>query len=118
MRMRSVAPAPGARRTVKSLALIDTTFPSGHIRREGVVAGAGWLLAGSARDEQSSVPWRRYGDSRTRRLSRSDVGDETDTSPYHDPQIRGISTAAYIRNMSVLTHALDATAPKAATASR
>ena len=46
------------------------------------------------------------------------TSDETDTSPYHDPQIRGISTAAYSRNMSVLTRALDATAPKAATASR
>jgi hypothetical protein len=35
------------------------------------------------------------------------VGDETDTSPYPDDALRGISTAAYIRNMSVLIRALE-----------
>jgi PelA/Pel-15E family pectate lyase len=36
------------------------------------------------------------------------VGDETDTSPYRDENIRGISTAGFVRNMSVLIRALDA----------
>ena len=39
-------------------------------------------------------------------FSRTYVGDDTDTSPYPDPMLRGISTEAYIRNMSVLIRAL------------
>src|SRR5262249_35636295 len=34
------------------------------------------------------------------------VGDETDTSPYPDDKLMGISTAAYIRNMSILIRSL------------
>jgi PelA/Pel-15E family pectate lyase len=41
------------------------------------------------------------GDFRT-----SYVGDDTDTSPFPDPSLRGISIEAYIRNMSVLIRAL------------
>jgi len=40
-------------------------------------------------------------------FSQTHVGDDTDTSPYPDPALRGISTAAYIRNMSVLIKALE-----------
>ena len=40
-------------------------------------------------------------------FSQTHVGDDTDTSPYPDPALRGISTAAYIRNMSVLIRALE-----------
>jgi hypothetical protein len=40
-------------------------------------------------------------------FSRTHVGDETDTSPYPDDKIAGISVAAYVRNMSVLIRALD-----------
>jgi len=40
-------------------------------------------------------------------FAQTHVGDETDTSPYPDDALRGISTAAYIRNMSVLIRALD-----------
>lgn len=35
-------------------------------------------------------------------FSQTYVGDETDTSPFPDPTLMGISTDAYIRNMSVL----------------
>jgi hypothetical protein len=35
------------------------------------------------------------------------VGDDTDTSPFPDEKLIGISTAAYIRNMSVLIRALE-----------
>lgn len=39
-------------------------------------------------------------------FSQTHVGDETDTSPYPDPTLQGISIEAYIRNMGVLIHAL------------
>jgi len=39
-------------------------------------------------------------------FSRTLVGDASDTSPYRDEEIEGISTTAYIRNMSVLIRAL------------
>jgi hypothetical protein len=39
-------------------------------------------------------------------FSQAFVGDETDTSPYPDPNLRGISTEAYVRNMSVLIRGL------------
>jgi hypothetical protein len=41
-------------------------------------------------------------------FSQTYVGDETDTSPYPDPKLMGISVDAYIRNMGVLIRALDA----------
>ena len=49
-------------------------------------------------------PQRVEGD-----FSQTYVGDDTDTSPYPypDPSLRGISTAAFIRNMSVLIRGLD-----------
>jgi len=40
-------------------------------------------------------------------FSRTHVGDETDTSPYPDDSIVGISTQAYIRHMRVLIRAID-----------
>ena len=43
----------------------------------------------------------------TGNFAQTHVGDETDTSPFPDSALRGISTAAYIRNMSVLIRALE-----------
>jgi len=40
-------------------------------------------------------------------FSQTHVGDDTDTSPYPDAALRGISTAAFIRNMSALIRALE-----------
>ena len=40
-------------------------------------------------------------------FSRTHVGDETDTSPYPDDKLMGISIAAYVRNMSVLIRQLE-----------
>ena len=42
-------------------------------------------------------------------FSQTHVGDETDTSMFPDPKLTGISTDAYIRNMSALIRALGAT---------
>ena len=39
-------------------------------------------------------------------FSQTQVGDETDTSPFPDDKILGISTEAYIHNMSVLIRSL------------
>lgn len=44
-------------------------------------------------------------------FSRTHVGDDTDTSPYPDKTITGISIPAYIRNMSALIRAADTTQP-------
>jgi hypothetical protein len=41
-------------------------------------------------------------------FSQTHVGDASDTSPYPDPALTGISTDAYIRNMGVLIRALTA----------
>jgi hypothetical protein len=40
-------------------------------------------------------------------FSRTHVGDTTDTSPFPDETIKGISVAAYVRNMGVLIRALE-----------
>jgi len=59
----------------------------------------------------TSHPYRGDGSARVAPgdFSQTHVGDETDTSPYPDSAITGISTAAFIRNMSLLIRALDAT---------
>ena len=45
-------------------------------------------------------------------FSRTHVGDETDTSPFPDQTLVGISTQAYIRHMRVLIRAVDRDAPR------
>jgi hypothetical protein len=40
-------------------------------------------------------------------FSQTHVGDETDTSPYPDDKITGISIASYIRNMSALMRSFE-----------
>jgi hypothetical protein len=45
-------------------------------------------------------------------FSRTHVGDETDTSPFPDPSLTGISTQAYIRHMRVLIRAVDRATPR------
>jgi len=56
----------------------------------------------------NSHPFTRQGTSQVAPgdFSQAYVGDETDTSPYPDPNLRGISTEAYVRNMGVLIRAL------------
>ncbi len=58
----------------------------------------------------NSHPFRRRGskDVAPGDFSQTHVGDETDTSPFPDARLTGISTAAYIRNMSALIRAVDA----------
>ena len=57
----------------------------------------------------NSHPYKRDG-SKTPvpgDYSQTHVGDETDTSPFPDDKLMGISIDAYIRNMGVLIRALD-----------
>jgi hypothetical protein len=57
----------------------------------------------------NSHPYHRDGSMKpaTGDFSQTHVGDETDTSPYPDSMITGISTEAFIRNMSVLIRSLN-----------
>jgi hypothetical protein len=56
----------------------------------------------------NSHPYRRDGTSApvAGDFSQTHVGDDTDTSPYPDATLMGISVEAYIRNMGVLIRAL------------
>jgi hypothetical protein len=56
----------------------------------------------------NSHPFRRHGaaDIAGGDFSQTHVGDDTDTSPFPDDKLTGISTAAYIRHMSALIRAL------------
>jgi hypothetical protein len=56
----------------------------------------------------NSHPFRRHGspEAAPGDFSQTYVGDETDTSPYPDDKLMGISVAAYIRNMGVLIRTL------------
>lgn len=58
----------------------------------------------------NSHPFKRQGSGQIAAgdFSQTYVGDETDTSPFPDEALTGISTAAYIRHMSVLIRALEA----------
>jgi PelA/Pel-15E family pectate lyase len=57
----------------------------------------------------NSHPYRGNGSKQVAsgNFSQSNVGDDTDTSPFPDTAITGISTAAFIRNMSVLIRTVD-----------
>jgi PelA/Pel-15E family pectate lyase len=57
----------------------------------------------------NSHPFKRQGSKEVAAgdFSQTYVGDDTDTSPFPDPKLTGISTAAYIRHMSVLIRALE-----------
>jgi len=57
----------------------------------------------------SSHPFTRDGSAQRAQgdFAQTYVGDETDTSPYPDPNLRGISTAAFVRNMSALIRGLE-----------
>jgi hypothetical protein len=59
--------------------------------------------------EYTSHPYREPGRAAVAPgdFSRTHVGDVTDTSPFRDESVRGISTAAFIRNMSVLIRHLE-----------
>ena len=63
--------------------------------------------------EYTSHPYRGDGSPKAvpGDFSTAHVGDDSDTSPFRDDKLMGISTAAYIRNMGMLIRALDASGP-------
>ena len=77
---------------------------------EAVVAGLNAEGYWPAPLGSNSHPYRGDGSNTVApgNFSQTHVGDETDTSPYPDEKIAGISTVAYIRNMSVLIRGLGA----------
>ena len=58
----------------------------------------------------NSYPYKQDGSKAPRPgdYATTHVGDETDSSPYPDPKLMGISIDAYVRNMGVLIRALEA----------
>jgi hypothetical protein len=73
------------------------------------VGGLNAVGFGPARLGFDSHPFTRPGSATAAAgdYSQAHVGDETDTSPFPDDSLIGISTAAYVRNMSVLIRAVD-----------
>jgi hypothetical protein len=114
------AKAIGPFRAEKSSPLV---VPAALPRFVAVVDGRGTAADAIARlDEQgrwigplgmNSYPFKGDGPSTPvfGDFSQTYVGDETDTSPYPDKTITGLSTEIYIRNMSVLIRALEQARP-------
>jgi hypothetical protein len=75
----------------------------------GAVAGLNAEGYWPAKLGSTSHPFTRHGSAKVAPgdFSRTQVGDETDTSPFADPDVVGISTAAYIRHMCALIRAVD-----------
>jgi hypothetical protein len=57
--------------------------------------------------DEPSVPKTRIDEAAAGDYARTLVGDETDTSPWRDESVVGISTAVFIRNMGTLIRALE-----------
>ncbi len=78
-----------------------------RVQREEMVKVTSLLNAQGywpAKLEGTSHPFRRQGQTQVAAgdFSQTTVGDDTDTSPYSDDRVVGISTAEYVRSMSVL----------------
>ena len=105
LRTSPLAPGAGAQPLLRFVAVER----AGGADAGPVIASphAGRLLARAPRQQQPSLHAAGHRGARPGDFAQTHVGDETDTSPYPDDALRGISTAAYIRNMSVLIRALD-----------
>jgi PelA/Pel-15E family pectate lyase len=68
----------------------------------------------SAPLEYTSHPYRGDGADKVASgdFSTAHVGDDSDTSPFRDDKLTGISTAGYIRNMGILIRALGSTSER------
>jgi hypothetical protein len=97
-------PGAGIRPLPRYVAVVPTDAAAGDVMASLTAEGA-WL----APLGYNSHPYRGPGSPTPAPgdFSQTHVGDESDTSPFPDATIVGISTAAYIRNMSALIHALD-----------
>jgi hypothetical protein len=96
---------PGAVPLPRFFAVVRTGGPSLDETMAGLNAQGYW----PARLGSTSHPFTRHGSkaSAPGDFSQTHVGDETDTSPFPDAAVVGISTAAYVRHMSVLIRALE-----------
>ena len=77
--------------------------------RRGPRAGSTRQGYWPARLRLTSHPFTRQGskDVAAGDFSQTHAGDETDTSPFPDGATLGISTATYIRHMSVLIRSIE-----------
>ena len=101
-----LAPGRGASPLPRSFAVL----PASNTPVQSVIAGLNpqgyWIVPLGT----NSHPYRGEGSMKVTPgdFSQTHVGDETDTSPYPDDKITGISTEGYIRNMSILIRSLQA----------
>jgi hypothetical protein len=97
--------APGVVPLPRFFAVAPAGGPSVAEALSGLNAQGYW----PARLGTTSHPFTRQGSTEIAPgdFSQTQVGDDTDTSPFPDGATLGISTAAYIRHMSVLIRALE-----------
>ena len=99
--------APGAgRQPLPRFFAVDQRSSANAAEAVASLKGEGYW---EAKLGQNSHPFTRQGTAEiaTMDASQTHVGDDTDTSPFPDQSLVGISTGAYVRNMSVLIRALD-----------
>ena len=111
---RKLAPAEIIKTSPLKLPAGTIPLPKYHTVTGGGDAAA--LIAGLTREGYwlspigyNSHPYKSDGSKAVQPgdYSQTHVGDDTDTSPYPDPKLMGISIEAYIRNMGILIRAVD-----------
>jgi Pectic acid lyase/Concanavalin A-like lectin/glucanases superfamily len=114
---RALSPAdaskgsPLADATAPALMRFVALDPSATESPADVIGSLGTDGAWIAPLEYISHPYRGDGPKErpTGDFSQTHVGDDSDTSPFPNTSVRGISTTTYIRRMTVLIRALEAT---------
>jgi PelA/Pel-15E family pectate lyase len=113
---KSVSPAEIMKTSPLHLKAGSVPLPKYHTIVDGKADVAAVLTALNAEGYwlaplgYNSNPYKADGSKAPRAgdFSQTYVGDESDTSPFPDPKLMGISIDAYVRNIGVLIRALDA----------
>ncbi len=104
--------APDAKAVQVPRLFVATATPPVEVKLvvDSLTAAGYWLVPLGT----NSHPYRGDGPSTPvpGDFSQTHVGDASDTSPYPDDTIKGISTSSYIRNMSALIRWLEDHAPR------
>lgn len=112
---RAVSPAETVKTSPLKLAAGTVPLPKYHTVVDGTFDLAS-ILAGLTTEGYwlaplgyNSYPYKADGSKSPQAgdFSQTHVGDQSDTSPYPDPKLMGISVEAYIRNMGALIRAID-----------
>ena len=107
-----LAPGAGATELPRFFATVYEPLPPGDIKALANTAVTSLNSTGywPAPLKMTSRPYRGNGSKEVAKgdFSSTQVGDETDTSPYPDPNpVVGISTAEYMKHMNVLIQSLE-----------